>query len=87
MTAGDALSVLGLVTAPFLYAYELFEKLLQVTFMTGVYSAAILVVLVIRFILWPIVGAFGLSSGSDTVDDGRTSKSAATHASDRNRKE
>lgn len=79
MTVGDTLSVLGIVTAPFLYAYSLFEKFLQSTNTTGVYSAAVLVVMVIRFVLWPIVGTLGPSSGSDSVDN-RISKSTNTRA-------
>lgn len=71
MTVGDVLSVIGIVTAPFLYVYQLREWLLQSTFMTGVYSAAILVVMVVRFVLMPIVGSLRVSSGaSDTVKSG-----------------
>lgn len=83
MTVGDTLSALSVVTAPLLYVYELFEKLLQSTNMTAVYSAAILVLLVVRFILMPIVGSFSVGRGSDIVDN-RTTKSSSH--SDDNRK-
>lgn len=79
MTVGDTISVLGIVNLPFFYVYSLFEKLLQSTHTTGVYSAAVLVVLVIRFALWPIVGSLGPSSGSDGVDN-RITKSTNTRA-------
>lgn len=67
MSAGDTFSVLGIVTAPLLYAYSVFEKLLQSTNLTGAYSAAILVVLVVRFILMPIVGSLRVGTGSDSA--------------------
>lgn len=57
MTVGDTLSSLRVVVAPLLYAYELLEQLFRSTNMTAAYSAAILVVLVVRFVLMPIVGS------------------------------
>lgn len=67
MSVNDTLSVLGLVVSPFVAAYQWFDGLLQQSNLTGVYSAAILVVLVVRFILMPIVGSLRVGTGSDSA--------------------
>lgn len=67
MTVGDTLSVLGVITVPLVYAYQMFDKFLQSTNMTGIYSAFVLVVLVVRFILMPIVGSLRVGTGSDSA--------------------
>lgn len=67
MSVGNTLSVLTMIRTSLLYAYSVFDNLLSSTNMTGVYSAAILVVLVVRFILMPIVGSLRVGTGSDTA--------------------
>lgn len=65
MTVGDTLSVLQVVMSPLLYAYSVFDKFLQSMNLTGVYNAALFVVVAVRFIIMPIVGSLSVGTGSD----------------------